>query len=165
MNNITVFQEQLELQTKLSAKHRKTLINWFSRQNIEFQMIIFDEQKNQFFKLKNENIEQKLLSLASLLFAIKIFYGKEQLLKSKNKTQSLSELANISKLEIVKYRREKQKPKLQMLLTLHSVIDKLSQNGYSIRDIQKYLQSKHRKTVSHTYLADYINKYVKGGEL
>lgn len=157
-------QEQLELHTKLSAKHRKTFINWFGRQNIEFQVIIFDEQKNQFFKLKNENIEQNLLPLASFLLAIKIFYGKEQLLKAKNKTQSLNELANISKLEVVKYKREKQKPKLQMLLTLHSVIDKLFQNGYSIRDIQKYLKNKHRKSVSHTYLGEYINKYVKGSE-
>lgn len=157
-------EEQLELQTKLSALQRKTLINWFNKQNVEFQIIIFDEQKNQFFKLKNENVEQKFLPLASFLLAIKIFYGKEQLLKSKNKTQSLCDLAHISRQEVIKNKRTKQKPKLQMLLTLHSVIVKLYENDYSIRDIQKYLQSKHRKSVSHTYLGEYINKYVKGGE-
>lgn len=157
-------EKQLELQTKLSALQRKTLINWFNKQNVEFQIIIFDEQKNQFFKLQNQGLEKKVISLASFLLAIKVFYGKEQLFKSKNKTQSLSDLAHISGQEVIKYKRTKQKPKLQMLLNLHSVIDKLSQNGYSVRDIQKYLQSKHRKIVSHTYLADYINKYVKGGE-
>ncbi|NBK99018.1 MAG: hypothetical protein EOM50_13560, partial [Erysipelotrichia bacterium] len=76
----------LEFHTKLSKEQRKTLINWFNKQNIEFQILIFDEQKNQFFKLKNEGIDKKLLSLASYFLAIKHFYDKEQLLKSKNKS-------------------------------------------------------------------------------
>ena len=59
-----------EFHTKLSKEQRKTLINWFNKQNIEFQILIFDEQKNQFFKLKNEGIDKKLLSLASFLLAI-----------------------------------------------------------------------------------------------
>ena len=61
----------LEFHTKLSKEQRKTLINWFNKQNIEFQILIFDEQKNQFFKLKNEGIDKKLLSLVSYLLAIK----------------------------------------------------------------------------------------------
>ena len=71
----------LELHTKLSKEQRKSLINWFNKQNIEFQILIFDEQKNQYFKLKNEVINKNFLSLASFLLAIKYFYNKEQLLK------------------------------------------------------------------------------------
>ena len=99
----------LEFHTKLSKEQRKTLINWFNKQNIEFQILIFDEQKNQFFKLKNEGIDKKLLSLASFLLAIKHFYDKEQLLKSKNKSQTLSELGGIAKLERIKLKKEKPK--------------------------------------------------------
>jgi len=76
----------LELNTKLSLDQRKKLINWFSKQNAEFQIIIFEEQKNQFFKLKNEGGNKNILSLASYVLAIKYFHDKEQLLKSKNKS-------------------------------------------------------------------------------
>ena len=112
----------LELHTKLSKEQRKSLINWFNKQNIEFQILIFDEQKNQYFKLKNEVINKNLLSLASFLLAIKYFYNKEQLLKSKNKSETLNELGNLSKIEKIKLKKERTKYKLQVLLTLHSVI-------------------------------------------
>ena len=38
----------LEFHAKLSKEKRKTLINWFNKQNIEFQILIFDEQKINF---------------------------------------------------------------------------------------------------------------------
>ena len=150
----------LEFHTKLSKEQRRTLINWFNRQNIEFQILIFDEQKNQFFKLKNEGIDKKLLSLVSFLLAIKHFYDKEQLLKSKNKNQTLDELGTINKIERIKLKKEKPKQKLQMLLNLHSVILKLNEDGFSLRDIKQHLETKYRKTISHTYLSKYINKYI-----
>ena len=46
----------LEFYTKLSQEQRKRLINWFKNQNVEFQILIFEEQRNQFFKL---NLLQK----------------------------------------------------------------------------------------------------------
>ena len=150
----------LEFHTKLSKEQRKTLINWFNKQNIEFQILIFDEQKNQFFKLKNEGIDKKLLSLVSFLLAIKHFFDKEQLLKSKNKSQTLSELGGIAKIERIKLKKEKPKQKLQMLLNLHSVILKLNEDGFSLRDIKQHLETKYRKTISHTYLSKYVNEYI-----
>lgn len=158
VNSETLFS--LEFHTKLSKEQRKTLINWFNKQNIEFQILIFDEQKNQFFKLKNEGIDKKLLSLVSFLLAIKHFYDKEQLLKSKNKSQTLDELGNINKIERIKLKKEKPKQKLQMLLNLHSVILKLNEDGFSLRDIKQHLETKYRKTISHTYLSKYVNEYI-----
>ena len=158
VNSETLFS--LEFHTKLSREQRKTLINWFNKQNIEFQILIFDEQKNQFFKLKNEGIDKKLLSLVSFLLAIKHFFDKEQLLKSKNKSQTLDELGNINKIERIKLKKEKPKQKLQMLLNLHSVILKLNEDGFSLRDIKQHLETKYRKTISHTYLSKYVNEYI-----
>ena len=158
VNSETLFS--LEFHTKLSKEQRKTLINWFNKQNIEFQILIFDEQKNQFFKLKNEGIDKKLLSLVSFLLAIKHFFDKEQLLKSKNKSQTLDELGNINKIERIKLKKEKPKQKLQMLLNLHSVILKLNEDGFSLRDIKQHLETKYRKTISHTYLSKYVNEYI-----
>ena len=150
----------LEFYTKLSQEQRKRLINWFKNQNVEFQILIFDEQRNQFFKLRNEGAAKNILSLASYLLSIKHFYDKEQLLKSKNKSQSLNELENAGKIERVKLKKEKPKQKLQMLLSIHSVILALHNDGYSLRDITQHLQSKYRKTISHTYLSQYINEYI-----
>ena len=42
----------LEFHTKLSKEQRKKLINWFNKQNVEFQIMVFEEQRNQYFKMK-----------------------------------------------------------------------------------------------------------------
>jgi hypothetical protein len=154
----------LEFCTKLSKEQRKTRINWFKNQNIEFQIIIFEEQKNQFFKLKNEGTIKEILSLASFLLAIEHFYNKEQLLRSKNKSQSLNELGNIAKVEMIKLKKEKPKQKLQLLLSMHSIIEQLHCDGYSTREIGSILLKKYRKKISHSYVNSYIKKYISNKE-
>ena len=150
----------LEFHTKLSKDQRKSRINWFNKQNIEFQILIFEEQKNQFFKLKNEGTIKEILSLASFLLAIEHFYNKEQLLRSKNKSQTLNELGNIGKIEKVKLKKEKTKQKLQLLLSMHSVIVELYSDGYSSREISKILLKRYKKEISHAYVNNYINEYI-----
>lgn len=150
----------LEFHTKLSKEQRKKLINWFNKQNVEFQIMIFEEQRNQYFKLKNEGAIKDILSLASYLLAIKQFYDKEQLLKSKNKSQSLNELGNLSNIEKIKFKKEKTKQKLQLLLSIHSIILQLHNDGYSRRDMERYIQSKYKKNISHTSISKYINEYI-----
>ncbi len=151
----------LEFYTKLSQEQRKRLINWFKNQNVEFQILIFDEQRNQFFKLRNEGAAKNILSLASYLLSIKHFYDKEQLLKSKNKSQSLNELENAGKIERVKLKKEKPKQKLQLLLSMHSVVAELYSDGYSSREISKIFLTKYRKEISHAYVNSYIKEYVR----
>jgi hypothetical protein len=151
---------KFQLHTKLSDEQKKKLMNWFTKQNIEFQLLIFDEQKNQYFKLQNNGVDKKLLSLASFLLSIKQFYDKEQLLKSKNKTQSLNKLEDISRNERIKYKKEKFKPKEQRLLSLHGVIKQLQDDNYSLRDIKNHLLRKYKCDVSHTYLSKYIKEYM-----
>jgi hypothetical protein len=154
----------LEFCTKLSKEQRKTRINWFNKQNIEFQILIFEEQRNQFFKLKNEGTTKDILSLASFLLAIEHFYNKEQLLRTKNKSQSLNELGNIGKIEKVKLKKEKPKQKLQLLLSMHSIIEQLHCDGYSTREIGSILLKKYRKKISHSYVNSYIKKYISNKE-
>lgn len=150
----------LEFHTKLSKEQQKTRINWFNKQNVAFQILIFEEQRNQFFKLKNEGTTKDILSLASFLLAIGHFYNKEQLLKSKNKNQSLNELGNIGKIERVKIKKEKPKQKLQLLLSMHFIIEQLHCDGNSIREIGKILLKRYKKEFSHTYINTYINEYI-----
>ena len=154
----------LEFHAKLSKEKRKTLINWFNKQNIEFQILIFDEQKNQFFKLKNEGAHKNILSLASFLSAIKNFYDKEQLLKLKNKCQTLNEIESITKIEKIKLKKERPKQKLQLLLSMDSIIADLHNDGYSSREIEKIFFKKYRKKISHSYINSYIKLYVTNKE-
>lgn len=149
-----------ELITKISIERRKQLIRWFARQNLDFQLLVFEKQSNHYFKLKNEGIDKKILSFSSFILALQELYQQEQILKSKNKSQSLDKLGNLSRIEKIKLRKEKVQPKLQMLLNLHSVIESLYLEGLSSRKIQEYLFAKHKRSVSHTLISKYISKYI-----
>jgi hypothetical protein len=165
MNKIADFQMNeiktaFEIVTKVSVKNKAKLLRWFIRQNIEFQLLIFEKQGNYYFKLKEEGTDKKLLSFASFILAIKEFFDNEQLLKSKNKSQRFDSLGKLSKLEKIKFRKEKFQPKQEMLLNMHSVVESLFLDGFSSRKIQKYIFQKHKKDISHTLISNYINKYI-----
>lgn len=160
MNNIKILHT-FEIVTKISIERRKQLIRWFARQNLEFQLLVFEKQSNYYFKLKKEGVDKKILSFASFLLAIAELYNQEQILKTKNKSQSLDKLGNLTKLEKIKQRKEKLQPKLQALLNLHSVLENLYLEGLSTRKIQHFLLTRHKKSISHSLISKYINTYIK----
>lgn len=159
MNSIKILNT-FEIITKISQDKRKQLIRWFARQNLEFQLLGFEKQSNYYFKLKKEGVDKKILSFTSFLLAIAELYNQEQILKSKNKNQSLDTLGNLSKLEKIKIRKEKLQPKLQALLNLHSVLENLYLEGLSTRKIQHFLLTRHKKSISHSLISKYINTYI-----
>lgn len=161
-NNIVNPELSLKFQslTKFSVEQRKKLINWFNKQNLEVQLLIFEEQRNQFFKLKNDGADKSLISFASFLLAIKEFYDKEHQLKSKNKSQTLDKLGNISKIERIKLKEEKYNIKSEKLLTYHSVIKEFHDDCFSLRKIQDHLLKKYRFKVSHTLISKHIKEHI-----
>lgn len=161
-NNIVNPELSLKFQslTKFSVEQRKKLINWFNKQNLEIQLLIFEEQRNQFFKLKNDGLDKSLISFASFLLAIKEFYDKEHQLKSRNKSQTLDKLGNISKIERIKLKEEKYNVKSEKLLTYHSVIKEFHDDCFSLRKIQDHLLKKYRFKVSHTLISKHIKEHI-----
>ncbi|MDX4036542.1 hypothetical protein [Aliarcobacter skirrowii] len=159
MNNIKILHT-FEIVTKISQDKRKQFLRWFARQNLEFQILVFEKQSNHYFKLKNESVDKKILSFSSFILAIQELYENEQILKSKNKSQSLDKLGNLSKLEKIRLRKEKLQPKKEILLNLHSVIESLFLEGYSSRKIQDFLLKRHKKEISHTLISRYIKHYI-----
>ncbi|MDD3497823.1 MAG: hypothetical protein PHH92_10615 [Aliarcobacter skirrowii] len=159
MNNIKILHT-FEIVTKISIERRKQLIRWFARQNLEFQLLVFEKQSNHYFKLKNEGVDKKILSFVSFILSLQELYNNELILKSKNKSQSLDRLSNLSKIEKIKIRKEKLQPKQEMLLNLHSVIENLYLEGFSSRKIQHFLLIRHKKSISHTSISKYINTYI-----
>jgi len=138
--------------TKLSKGEQKTLLSWFSRQNVLIQIDIFGEQKNQFFKLKSTYQELDILALASFLLAIKHFYVLENKNSSKNKNNDLKVSQKISKFHVKKAKKERYKEKREKLLNLWGVVVNLKDEEFSFRQIADYLRGHHRFEVSHTYV-------------
>ena len=149
---LDILNTKIEQQTALSTNKRKTLVNFFNKQNILIQIDIFKEQRNQFFKLKNKFETSEITSLAAFFQAINTFYETEQLQKKKNKSQDLSSLADISNFAIKKFQTNKLKEKREKLLNVWSVVQKMKAENVSFRKISKYLRSKHRFDVSHSYI-------------
>ena len=149
-----------EVITKVSKEQKAKYLRWFARQNLEFQILVFEKQSNYYFKLKNEGVDKKILSFASFILSVQELYDNELILKSKNKSQSLDRLSNLSKIEKIKIRKEKLQPKKEMLLNLHSVIENLYLEGFSSRKIQHFLLIRHKKSISHTSISKYINTYI-----
>ncbi|PWE20883.1 hypothetical protein DF188_06785 [Aliarcobacter skirrowii] len=157
---IDEIRTMFEIVTKISVEQKAKLLRWFARQNLDFQLLVFEKQSNHYFKLKNESVDKKILSFASFILALQELYQQEQILKSKNKSQSLDKLGNLSKLEKIRLRKEKLQPKLQTLLNLHSVVESLYIEGFSSRKIQEYILTKHKRSVSHTLISKFIKDYV-----
>jgi hypothetical protein len=137
---------------KFSKKEQKKLINWFSNQNILIQIDIFEEQKNQFFKLKNKCKEVEVVPLAAFLLAIHYFNSLESEKNSKNKQNNLATSSKISRFAILKAKKERYKEKREKLLNLWSKVQELKAEGFSFRQISDYLRGHHRFEVSHTYI-------------
>ena len=136
-----------ERATKLSRREQKKIINWFNKQPLEMQIDIFREQKNQFFILKNSDLNsENLLSIISFYLAVFKFYKIDNQISAKNKTMILQvKSQKIHKFQKIKAKREK-------LLNIWSKIQKLKNDEFSFREIETYLKQKHRFRVSHTYI-------------
>ena len=143
---------KVEQQTALSLLVRKSLINWFNKQNIAIQIDIFAEQRNQFFKLKNTDKATVTLALSSFFLAINTFYQTDQLQKKKNKSINLDDMSNITNFVITKFKKQRYKEKREKILNIWSVIKKLKNENFSYRDISNYLLKRHKFDVSHTYI-------------
>jgi hypothetical protein len=157
--NINQLNQNIELQTKLSIEKRRSLVNWFNKQNVEIQLLVFNEQKNQYFKLKSTIEDQNIVSICAYYLAIAEFYNKEIVMNKKNKSQSLDNISKHLNLEIKKAKKLRKKEKREKLLNLISVVERLKDDGYSLRNISKYLAAKHRFNVSHVYIANFIKEF------
>lgn len=146
------YQDALENKTKLSSVSRKKLLNWLSRQNIEIQVEVFKEQKNQFFKLQQTIKIVEILPLVAFYLAIEKYYQKEDVENKKNKTLNLDSLDGISNFSIMKYQKNKIKIKREKLLNIWSVLQKLKKENFSTREISVFIKQKHRIDVSHSYI-------------
>jgi len=151
--NIDDINNEILRVTKLSNKNIVKLINWFKRQNDLVKIDVFKEQKNQFFRLKSTDMKlEETLQLIAFYLAIDKFYNLENLNNQKNKGQNLAKLASISNFSIKKSRKVRIKKKRDKLINIWSVVQKLKEKDFSLRDISQYLKSKHRMNVSHTYI-------------
>jgi len=144
--------------TKLSQKNMKQLVNWFNRQNILIQNDVLAEQRNQYFKLKNNGVSSDLLSICSFYLSLDKL-KKTDNLNFKNNNLNIKNLEQISDNSIKKFQKNRIKEKKEKLLNYCNVIKKLRSKNFSFRQISEYLRGHHRFEVSHTYVANFWNEF------
>lgn len=152
-NDLDSIEESFVSITKLSNEAIKDLERWYSRQNILVKCDISHEQRNQYFKYSKQLKNKNLVSVIAFYMAIKHFSDHMTLHLNKNKSMSLKNLEKSSDFAIKQFRKSKAKIKREKLISLWSVIVKLKNEDFSFRDISKFLRSKHRFQVSHTYIS------------
>lgn len=147
---------------KMSSQKRKTMVNWFSRQNVELQAIVFENQRNEFFRVSNiyKNLEKNIISLISFYFAIKDLYEKQMTLKSKNKSIDLKNIERISEIELLSIKKVTKKEKYDFLLDRISKVEELYANGKSTREISMYIKKVYRKDISHQYIYIFMKQNI-----
>jgi len=139
--------EEFERVTTLSSSNQVKLINWFNRQDFVMKLEVFNEQKSQYFILKNQDHDfREILSIASFYIAINKLHKQVKMGSNKNKTMKLNKLIQSN------FKPRKRKVKREKLLNIWSKIQSLKADGFSFREISVYLKSKHRLIVSHTYI-------------
>jgi len=137
------------------------LINFFAKQDIIVQIEIFKEQKNKFFKIKNQTTKKDPL-LLSFYEAINIYFIKFNKKFYKNKTYNLISQKNITNTNILKDMKEKNSVKKDRFLNYISIFEKLKEEGYSYRKMSLHFSRYYKYDVSHTYIRQMFNRFFKG---
>lgn len=150
--------KKLDLFTKLSVNDRQKSLGWLSRQNDFVIYDIFKLQKNHFHRLKSQNTDDDLILLAicALFLALKESILSSQIPKRKHRSGDFSFLRQVTTNRAKRFRKSRKKIKYEKLLNLQSVILSLvNDNGYSYREVSKYLMRYHKFDVSHTMIRNF----------
>lgn len=160
--------EQIKLEqsfvsiTKLSILETRKLLRWFNNQNLEVQVDIFKEQRNQFFKYAEFSDVKEIVPVASFYMAIQHFFNLGNQAKLKNKSMKLKDIEKSTELSMKQFRKPRVQIKRDKLLNLWSIVTSLKTEGFSFRKISVFLRSKYRFSVSHSYIRSMWNELESG---
>lgn len=159
MLNINTINQQILEETLLSHTARMRLENWFNKQNTLIKNDIVNSQKNEYFKLKKK-YQSNTIGLSSYYLAIAKVKKIEEQTKSKNKSQSMSQLLKTTEYLIKKNKKILVNPKEELFLDKIGTVRKLIENNTSLRDIQAFFKRNYGKDISHTSIDKYVKKYI-----
>jgi len=160
MLDINTINQQIIEETLLSHKTRMSLDKWFNTQNILIKIDILNSQKNEYFKLK-EKFKSNTIGLSSFYLAIAKVKKIGEQTKSKNKSQSMSQLLKTTEYLIKKNKKTIVNHKEEFFLDKIGTVKKLIENNISLRGIQYFFKKNYGKDISHTSIDKYIKKYIK----
>ena len=142
--------------TRTSTDDVLRLMRYFARLPIEVQIETMARHREILFRnlkgFKEKGIETKLASFVAFVLAIKYQYGLEKrLTRKKFEEMSAEELRDLSLLELGRIdARFAKKRKRDKLLHYWGVVKSLKDQGRSFREIARYLEYRHRFTISHS---------------
>lgn len=135
---------------------------FFSKQNLEVKKDIFQQKKNEFFKLKNENssADHSALELVSFYVAINNFYNLKEKINKRNENLSTKELKDYENLMINSIEKDRKiTMKENFIIDKSSIINKLIQQNTSLRNMSIFFKNNYKKNISHTFINNTIRKY------
>lgn len=134
----------------------KQSVRFIYKKSIKLITELKNQEKCKYFELKAqpEHLDSSTISTISTLVCA---YELHQRVIGKYKAKD-GDLNGINStfLHIISKKKIRKKAKFEKLENLHSVLQILVDNDYSTREMAKYLLTRHRFEVSHSYINEYI---------
>lgn len=152
-------KNKLNTYTKLSPLKRSQSLKWIAKQNEELILYAFEKQKNYLFKLsKYEEANKSILYQSAFCLAADELYNLHHAKKGKNKVMNLNEIGDRTTMQIKHFKREQPTVKYDRLLNLKGkILTLIDEEGFSYREVSKFLKKYHRFEVSHTLIGKFYN--------
>lgn len=154
-NNILKF-------TNIHVSMLEVLDNFFKKQNLEIKIEIFEEKRNKFFKLKNENQDAdfSIIELSAYYSAIQSIYDLKTKITKKNTSISTVELKKYDNFLVTSSKKKKKiSRKENFLVNKSSILNSLIAANKSYREISIFLKKNYKMNISHTYIRHVIDRY------
>ena len=115
-------EQTLDLLTHMSNKQRSTVLKWSIKQEEPHVHLMFEKQKEHYLKISHKNQDKSILYQSALCLAAEELYDAHKSLNTKNKTRSLDDIKEITKMQARQFKRRQRKAeKTEKLLSTRLV--------------------------------------------
>jgi len=154
---------QLNIYTKLAPDQRAKILRWLSKQNEDIILYAFEKQKEQLFKLNHIKEENRsILYLSAMYLAINELYQTSRSPLSKNRSGDLSNIQDVTNLQIKQFKKDYDSQKIDQMLNLKGKLITLKNDEkMSYRDMAKFLKKFHRLDISHTTIHTFFKSIIE----
>lgn len=142
---------------KLNDEQQKFYLRFLTRVNYELRIEVFSAHKRLFYELRQKH--EKDFSLASLSYSALVLaiknkveeFNNTKTFNFDNLTQNEIKKISSNKAKLFLAKKTRIKSKKEKLLGYWSVVKTLKEEeGFSFRDIQEYLEKKHKLVLVHS---------------
>lgn len=156
-------EKTLDLLTHMSNKQRSTVLKWNIKQEETHVHLMFEKQKEHYLKISHKNQDKSTLYQAALCLAAEELYDANKSLNTKNKTRSIEDVIDFTKIQAKQFKRRKRKAeKTEKLLNLkRKLLTLIDEEDFSYEEVSDFLERHHRFKVSGAWIGQIYNRLLK----